>query len=77
MNDLSLIETDTLINELSKRFDASIFMGIQHKVAGLNESKIDNYVHRWFGGHANCLGLVILLKQFISETFHKQIREGS
>lgn len=54
MNDLSLIPIDDLMQELSKRFDHSIFMGLKFKGGSAT-------YWRWFGNDHICGGLCTAL----------------
>ncbi len=64
IKNLSLVETETLVNELVNRVDSIIFMGVQEK-----DKFSHTYYRRWSGGDAVCLGLIELLKEIIKEYF--------
>ena len=67
MNELGLVETETLATELFNRFDEIIIMGCQRKTA----TSTDTFYHRYKGGNHSCLGLCDLLKDTIKEDFRK------
>ena len=51
--DLSLLETDQLLEELGKRFDATVFVAVQF------QTKSDDYVKSYYNGSTMaCVGLV-------------------
>ncbi len=60
--DLSLADTDDMLNELAGRFDAMIFAAYQ------NRSNDDRrYVRQWTGGNIPCLGLSRFIQRRIEE----------
>jgi hypothetical protein len=56
MRDLSLVDTDTLVDELKGRFDSVIFVGEQRR--GEQVARF----FQWDGSHATCIGFCELLK---------------
>lgn len=65
MNDLSLIETETLLTEVFNRFDSIVIMGVQRGA----KPHQDTFYHRYAGGFAACLGLTNLLNEIIKEDY--------
>lgn len=60
--DLTLVSTDDLMDEVSKRSEAMIFAAYQ------NRSKDDNwYIRRWSGGNIPALGLARFIGKRIEE----------
>jgi hypothetical protein len=52
MNDLSLVSEEALINELAKRNNCIIYVGVK------DISPVDRvYLRRWFGDSHRCSGL--------------------
>ncbi len=68
MNELSLVSTEDLMTEVTQRFNASIFMGVQSKT----KHNQDTYYRRWSGGDATCIGLVKLLGRIIENDYLKE-----
>lgn len=71
MIDLSLVETEVLLNEVFNRFDSIIVMGVQNKTT----TKTDSYYRRWAGGDASCLGLLELLKGIIKNDYLREMEK--
>lgn len=62
-NNLALVETDALINELKSRYDFMVFMG--RKITGPGLWQVKRRVH---GDEFVCLGLCDNLKTYINRT---------
>ena len=69
--DLSLVGTNELIDELTGRFPNALFIGM--KVDGHNKS---NYWWNINGNEIECLGLYVKMNDIILEHF-RQNREGT
>ena len=69
MPDLTLIETEVLLNEVFNRFDSIVVMGVQNKTS----TKTDSYYRRWSGGDATCLGILELLKAIIKNDYLREM----
>lgn len=52
MNDLELVSTDDLLDEIMKRFDHVVFIG---RKDGAEEPNV--YHRRWAGDYHTCIGL--------------------
>jgi len=63
--DLTFISSEDMLEELKKRFDAIIIIGIQQKT-GKEE---DTYYHNYSGGIANCIGLCDLMKDILKNNY--------
>ena len=64
MEKIELIETDTLIQELLKRFDASSFVGVRHKY---KSNDTEDYTIRYRGSLATLKGLNCILDNHLNE----------
>lgn len=64
--DLSLVLTNELSEELTKRFDAIIIYGIQKD---MKANKVSNYFDHYVGDQATLIGLCELLKDILKEDF--------
>jgi hypothetical protein len=71
MNDLALIETEVLLNEVFNRFDSMVVIGVQNRTT----TKTDSYYRRWSGGDATCIGLLELLKAIIKNDYLKEMED--
>ena len=67
MNDLSLVSTDDMLKELSKRYDSLVFIGLFDRTK-------DNYRRDFFStGHAvTCLGLAAIISQWSRDQMNQQ-----
>lgn len=67
MNDLSLVSTDDVLKELSKRYDSLVFIGLFDRTK-------DNYRRDFFSaGHTvTCLGLAAIINQWSREQMNRQ-----
>ena len=62
MTDLSLVDSDDMLDELARRNDAMIFAAYQ------NRTKDESwYIRRWHGGNIPALGLARFIQKRIEE----------
>lgn len=66
MTDLSLIPFDDLMEEIGKRFDHAIFVGIVDK-----EENIINMKRKFFGSRLICLAACDTMKDVIKDDFYE------
>ena len=66
MTDLSLVSVEDLFTELAKRFDGSIFYGIQKNPKNNGDSV---YYDHYVGDQATLIGLCEILKEKIKDDF--------
>jgi len=72
MMNIELIETETLIQELLKRFDASCFVGVRHKY---KSKDTEDYTIRYRGSLATLKGLNSILENHINMDLEELIDE--
>lgn len=63
--DFDLVLTDTLLQELSRRFDHFIFSGLTIRVVNQNGTGDNQAVHVWKGCSLTCAGLAAELQNKI------------
>ena len=62
MSDLSLVDSDDMLDELAKRNDAMIFAAYQNRTEDQSW-----YIRRWHGGNIPALGLARFIQKRIEE----------
>ncbi len=68
MDELGIIPTEDLIQELGKRFEHWVFAGIQTGYEGHDKARTKRHFD---GNMATCAGLCTLLQTMIAETFEE------
>jgi len=74
VNTIDLYQTEELIDELQKRFDASVFIGVRHNY---EQKDVDNYTTRWKGSIATIRGLIQILGDYTIDATEEMMSEGS
>lgn len=70
LEDLGLVPTDAMLDELKKRFDHLVFAGTKIGGAGRNDEE-----HRiWHGHTVYCAGLAVGLVRFVQDgEYHEDV----
>ena len=72
--ELGLIATDYLIDELFKRFEHSVFGGLQ---IGVGDGTQQQIIRKWIGNTTTCAGLSFSLAHAIMDTHFEQSEPGT
>ena len=72
--DIELISTEDLINELLKRYDATVFIGVRHNYEG---KLVDNYTTRWKGPISTIRGLIEILRDYTVDMTEQMMEDGA